>query len=302
MCKGLSLSAPLRPSHAATRCKDTSSSERLRPCYDAVVYVQVTEYLGSSALGAWRYINELGRFFAKTLVTAVQRHRSGADVMKQVTVRQVYYTAVQAVPVVSLLAIVFGAVIIFQTLSFFSAGASVVGLLMDNLIIRQLGPLFTAFIVIGRSGSAITVELGNLKTDGELELLSSLGVDTYRYIVIPRMIGVTIGVICLCVLFDLVAMLGGYAFARLTLEIPGAAFVLLVAREITITGVCSGLIKSAVFGLLIATVACYHGLRVSEAVTEVPPATQKSVVYSLVLCVLTNLLITLIVFRFEGVL
>ena len=82
------------------------------------MYARLSEYLGSSALGAWRYINELGRFFSKTLVTVLQRHESGADVTRQVTVRQVYYTAVQAVPVVSLLAIVFGALIIFQTLSF----------------------------------------------------------------------------------------------------------------------------------------------------------------------------------------
>jgi phospholipid/cholesterol/gamma-HCH transport system permease protein len=266
------------------------------------VYAVLADSLGTSALGAGRYIKELSKFFSKTLVTFFQPSKQGALVIRQVTLRQVYYTAVQAVPVVSLLAIVFGAVIIFQTLSFFSAGATVVGSLLDNLVIRQLGPLFTAFIVIGRSGSAITVELGNLKTDGELELLSSLGIDTYRYIVIPRMIGVTIGVICLCILFDLVAMLGGYAFARLTLEIPGSAFILLVANRITILGVVSGLLKSALFGLLIATVSCYHGLRVSEAVTEVPPATQKSVVYSLVLCVLTNILITIAVFRLEALL
>jgi phospholipid/cholesterol/gamma-HCH transport system permease protein len=250
-------------------------------------------------VGMGRYISELAQFFSRTLATGLQRNTHGAAVIRSVTVRQVYYTAVQAVPVVSLLAVVFGAVIIFQTLSFFSAGASVVGSLLDNLVIRQLGPLFTAFIVIGRSGSAITVELGNLKTDGELELLSGLGIDTYRYIVIPRMTGVTLGVICLCILFDLVAMLGGYAFARLTLQIPGAAFVLLIAENITILGVCSGLLKSAVFGLLISTVACYHGLRVSDAVTSVPPATQQSVVYSVVLCVLANIVITAAVFRLQ---
>jgi phospholipid/cholesterol/gamma-HCH transport system permease protein len=264
------------------------------------VYTPVVDFIGTRAVGMGRYISELVVFFSKTLATSLKRNTAGADVIRSVTLRQVYYTAVQAVPVVSLLAVVFGAVIIFQTLSFFSAGASVVGTLLDNVVIRELGPLFTAFIVIGRSGSAITVELGNLKTDGELELLQGLGIDPYRYIVIPRMIGVTIGVICLCILFDLVAMLGGYAFARLTLQIPGAAFVFLIAQEITVLGVFSGLLKSAVFGLLISTVSCYHGLRVSDAVTSVPPATQQSVVYSLVLCVLANIVITAAVFRLEG--
>jgi phospholipid/cholesterol/gamma-HCH transport system permease protein len=255
---------------------------------------RLLEALGARAIAWLEFARDLFQFFVRAGVAVIFSGTQGLSVIRETTFRQIFFTGVQALPVVGLLALVLGGVIIVQTTSYLSAGGvAVVGSLMDLLVIRQLGPLMTAVIVIGRSGSAVTVELGNMKVRGEMELLEAMGIDPMRYLVIPRMAGMTYAVMVLCVIFDIIAMLGGCMVASVILDAPMVSLVSAIGAEVTLSAVSVGLVKSATFGLVIATLSTYHGMSQGPAPTMVPVATMRSVVNSLVVCVVVNAVITL---------
>ena len=254
----------------------------------------ILQSIGGSALDYVRYGRDLIAFFHHAIVVFILSRESKRRVLTRTIINQIYFTGVHGVGVVSMLGLILGTGLIVVMLSLFSSAGPIVGTLMDMLIIQQLGPLMTAFIVIGRSGSAITVELGNLRVNGELDLLETMGIDPIEYLVVPRMVGVTVGVVCLCVFFDLCAMGGGFAVASLAVDIPIHVFFDVIGERVTLTGIFSGLFKSAAFGMTIATLSSYHGLSGSGISTEVPILTQQSVVRSLVLCVFLDLILTII--------
>lgn len=243
---------------------------------------------GRHALSQARYGSELYRHFVQLVVALSDRRRS--PLLRGAILRQVYFTAVQALPVVGALALVIGGVTIVQTLSFVAGGGRFVGTLMDRVIVQQLAPIITAFLVIGRSGSAITVELGNMCVRGELELLEALGIDPLRYLAVPRLIGVTLAMVCLCVWFAFLAMAGGVVVSSLAVRVPLAA----IGDSMTLTGLGFGLFKSGFFGLAISTISTYQGMAVPRSVNAVPVAAQQAVVHSVVAVVLIDAVSTLL--------
>ena len=213
------------------------------------------------------------------------------------TVRQVLFTGVEATWVVAALAALIGGLVIVQTLGFMGvAGEQALGTVLELVVIRELGPVMTALIVIGRSGSSITVELGGMRVLGEMELLEAIGVDPARYLILPRMVGVTVAVVGLFVIFDLSALLGGYLVAAAAFDTPFTTFLLLVGQRLSLVDVLGGLIKATVFGLVIAAVSTWQGLSVGGAITEVPQRTLRSVVHSIVAVVALDVLLTLVLY------
>ncbi len=252
------------------------------------------------SVGKWgldwlRYVRDLFRFFRRAVVVLLFAGTRSGSVVSTNTLAQIKYTGIDALPVVTVLAALLGTAIVVQALSYLSGGGgAVVGSLMDLLVIRELAPLMTAVIIIGRSGSAITVDLANMAVDGEIDLLQKMGIDPMHYLVVPRMIAVTYASLCLCVWFDLVCILGGYSLAALAIDTPGSVFLATLASSVSPVGVAIGLTKSAVFGLLIATISTWQGLNVRGRVTMVPVATQRSVVHCLVAAVLLDVVMTVL--------
>lgn len=155
------------------------------------------------------------------------------------------------------------------------------GLLLVAIIIRELGPLLAAVLVIGRSGTAIAAELATMRLNAEVEALEVHGVDPFQYLLVPRMLGVISALFGLMVFLDLSALLGGFAVASLKAGMPLGPFLdqvqsVLVNRDLVLT-----LVKVFAFGASIALQACYFGLRVHEGHTEIPQAVTKAVVASL---------------------
>jgi len=258
--------------------------------------IAVIEGVGSGALAWAGYVRSLYRFFRRFLVVLGTTDTGGARVIARSTLLQMKFTGVDAVGLVAALAALLGAIIVMQALSFLrGGGGAMVGTFIDLLVIRELAPLVTAFIIIGRSGSAITVDIGNMKAHGELDLLDAMGIDPLRYVVAPRMVGVTYAALCLCVVFDLVTIGGGYALASLAVDTPGPIFLAAISENISFVGIGVGLIKSAFFGVIIATISTWQGLAVDGPATLVPIHTQRSVVHSIVACVMVSVIISLVV-------
>ena len=213
-------------------------------------------------------------------------------------VRQVLFTGVDALPVTTVTALLLGIIIVTQAgtqLPRLGAG-SLVGSIIVVAVIRELGPLITAFIVVGRSGTAIATELGNMSVNREVVALRLMGIPISRFVIMPRIVGMVLSMLCLTLYFDVVAVLGGYLVARAQLTIPFFAFVESVIRALSSTDVVLTAIKGLCFGSAVAAVCCHHGLSVRSSFTEVPQQTTRAMINSFVLCLLLDVVVTVPVY------
>jgi phospholipid/cholesterol/gamma-HCH transport system permease protein len=162
---------------------------------------------------------------------------------------------------------------------------------MVIVVVRELGPLLAMLLVLARVGTSNVIELGTARAMGEVEALEALGIDPVHYLVMPRVIGMVIGVFCLTVYLILGALLSGYiwAFVQDVPLRPGDYF-----RQLT--GALSGMdfallaVKTWTFGFIIAIVTCYHGLAQPLRLEEISYATVRAVAQSVIACVLIDAL------------
>jgi len=162
------------------------------------------------------------------------------------------------------------------------------------VITKELGPIITAIILIARSGTAISTELGNMVVNHEVEALYSFGVNPISYLIIPRILGVMISFFALSIYMNLAGLLGGYLVANIFSPFSFIEFGTKLMQKLTVKDAVVSQIKSLVFGFIIAIISCYQGLSVNYASTEVPQKTIKAVVSSLSWIIIFDILIALI--------
>jgi phospholipid/cholesterol/gamma-HCH transport system permease protein len=205
---------------------------------------------------------------------------------------QVYRSAVRLLPLVLLLALALGLVVIGQSVSLLTqVGAQKwLGTVMVAAVVRELGPLLTALLVLARSGTANVIELGTARALGEVESLEVTGIDPIHYLVVPRVIGLALGVFSLTIYLILGAVVSGYlwAFWQDIPMLPGEYFQQLAGALEALDFVWL-VGKTLAFGGIIGVVTCYHGLAQPLRLEEVSRATVRAVGQSMVLCVLAEL-------------
>jgi phospholipid/cholesterol/gamma-HCH transport system permease protein len=159
-------------------------------------------------------------------------------------------------------------------------------------LLRELGPLLIAVIVIGRSGSAVTAELGTMKVSEEIEALEVMAINPVRYLVIPRVIAMLVMLPALTVFGDCVGMVGGWSICHYALDFDTATYIFRSVSRAHPWDLYSGLVKSVVFAWLVITIACYKGLTVEGGAEGVGQSTTQSVVWSLLIMLIANALLT----------
>jgi phospholipid/cholesterol/gamma-HCH transport system permease protein len=236
----------------------------------------------------------LGFFFQVLKETALFMRRR--QVAFRVLVLQILFTGVEAVSIVSLIALSIGAVIIVEggtVLPRFGQTSLLYSILIV-VITRELGPILTAFIIIARSGTAIATELGNMVVSHEIEAYMSVGINPIAYLVVPRVLGVTISVMALTIYFNVFGLVGSFLVAQLIHPVPFLEYFNTLLRTLQVRDIVSMVLKSFVFGVITSVVATYQGFKVSASVTEIPRTAIKAVGQGFVLCFLADALITLI--------
>jgi phospholipid/cholesterol/gamma-HCH transport system permease protein len=165
------------------------------------------------------------------------------------------------------------------------------GTVMVTVVVRELGPLVAALLVLVRAGAAYVIELGTARALGEVEALEALCIDPIHYLVLPRVIGLALAIFSLTVYFILVALLSGYLFAFVQ-DVPllPAEYFNQLAMALTWEDFALLAFKTCAFGIVIAIVTCYQGLSQPLQIEEVSGATTRAVVQSVVACVLLDLL------------
>lgn len=253
--------------------------------------------LGRSAL------TEVGRVVSYATLTVVtlravfRRPTEGGRVVAGQLARQLVFSAWDAIPLVALIATLMTMTIIsvMKTVAPAVETPELLGGILATILVRELAPLMTAIIVALRSCSAVTVELGYMSWRGEVEALETMAIDPTKFLLLPRFVGLTGATVTLTVVFVGAVFVTG-AVGSQVLE-AGTSVSHLASKLhtfVTPTDIGVATIKSLAFGLIIAAVACYHGLSVRRDITQVPRRTTRALVEALVHCTTVNVAITLI--------
>jgi len=169
------------------------------------------------------------------------------------------------------------------------------GTVMVTVVVRELGPLVTALLVLARIGTAIVIELGTARALGEIEALEALGIDPIHYLVMPRVIALAVSISALTVYLILLALVSGYVFAFIQ-DVPlrpGDYFSQLAA-SLRLEDFALLALKTSAFGIVIAITTCYQGLAHQLRLDDVAAATTSAVVNSVIICVLLDGLFILV--------
>jgi len=257
--------------------------------------------LGSSALGAVRETAALFQSLLAAFAAPFAPGKAGSAVCSQVTISQVFFTGFESLPAVRAIpAFVRHTFVVQVQLLSGALNTEMVGKILVAVMLRELAPLVTAIVVAGRSGTAIATELGNMKVNDEILGLASLGIDPMRFIVMPRIVACVVSVLVLTVYFGALAIAAGYlvgtALGGVGVENMRAGF----SNALLPWDLPLFVSKGLSLGVLVGWLCCHFGLKAEASPTEVPRRASYAVVMTLLACVATNALITLVFYWIVG--
>jgi phospholipid/cholesterol/gamma-HCH transport system permease protein len=213
------------------------------------------------------------------------------------TMQQTVKIGVDSLTVATLTSLFTGMVLALQagtTMQSILSEPLYIGTIVGFSLVRELGPVLTAFVVAGRAGAAVTAEIGTMKVTEQIDALYTLGTDPVRYLVLPRMIGflIAIPVLTLCANFS--GMFGGFLVSVNGLSVSSNVYVQDITTFIGVDDVMHGFIKSVCFAFMVGVVCCYKGLNTRGGAEGVGKATTQAVVTSMVLILVLDYFLTAI--------
>ncbi|MBI3879323.1 MAG: ABC transporter permease [Verrucomicrobia bacterium] len=255
------------------------------------------DFVGRVLLRTLETIHGIGAFSLITLGVAVTKFNRAPRVLRPMIREQVYVAGLRLLPFVTFLGFALGFVVIGQTVALLNrvSVGNLAGTVMVTVVVRELGPLFTALLVLARVGTANVIELGNSRARGEVEALEALNIDPVHYLVVPRVFGMAIAITSLTVYLIITALLSGYLFVFLQ-DVPlspGDYFAQLATALVWEDfALLAG--KTAIFGSIIALVTCYEGLSRPLRLEDVAGASTRAVLLSVVGCVFVDTLFIIV--------
>ncbi|HWI26691.1 MAG TPA: ABC transporter permease [Stellaceae bacterium] len=212
--------------------------------------------------------------------------------------RQLIDIGYYSLPVVGLTALFTGVVLALQTNTGFSRinAQGAVALVVVLSVTRELGPVIASLMVAGRIGAAMAAEIGTMRVTDQIDALSTLATNPFKYLVVPRLLAGTVAVPVLVLIADIIGVFGGFLVATYKLGFNPAGYLGQTADYLHADDVISGLIKAAVFGFIIALMGCYHGYHSRGGAEGVGTATTYSVVSASILILLFDSALTSVLF------
>ena len=239
------------------------------------------------------YVGGLAEISARALrlliLSPLKRSR-----MLQRAIHEATAAGVGAIPIISLITFFVGVIIALQgAFELQRLGAmQLVSSLVAIAITRELGPLITAIVVIGRSGSAFAAEIGTMRVTEELDALETMALDPVAFLVVPKFVAMAVMLPCLAILADLMGILGGSLFGVIGGDYTFGGYMLATRDALLVRDISSGVIKSVVFGMVITAVGCREGFATGAGAEEVGRSTTSAVVISILLVIVIDLIFT----------
>lgn len=219
-----------------------------------------------------------------------KNHRKGE------VIHQAVLIGVNAVPIVGVMTFLIGAVLAMQSayqLRSFGANIFIVDLTVIAMM-REMGPLITAILVAGRSGSAIASEVATMKITEELDALKTMGLNPIRFVMVPKMQASVMTIPFLTIIADVMGIAGGMLIAYILLDITPIVFYNRMGESLFNRDIITGIIKSIVFAIIIVQVGCFSGARAERGATDVGRVTTSAVVISISMVILADSILGLI--------
>ena len=254
--------------------------------------ISITGYIGRQTIQTTNHILCLFAFGYRILVHFVgtQKQPGESGEVRRVILEQMYFSCIKALPVIFPVALFIGSMLIIQLTKI--SGQYDVGQITVLLIVRELGPIITALLVILRSATAMTSEVCCMITFNEIHALEEAGRDPMRIVCFPRLIGITTGIFCLFIIFNLSALLGGYAVVWMIAPVPLGSFLAQVGKALTLTDIFVAGVKAISFGMVISVTSLYHGFRDQTQTADIPTATSRAALECFFYCLVINVAIS----------
>jgi len=264
-------------------------------------HLSLIERLGNRGLEWLASMRRLVELIGEATYWLILAPWRGKGIRWDRTFEQIVKIGANGVPIVAFLSFLVGAVLALNGASELRQfGASIyIANLVGVSMTREMAPLITAVIVAGRSGSAVTAELGTMVVSEEVDAMQAMALNPGRFLLLPRILAFLCAVPCLTVLSNLAGILGGYIIGVTLLGLGSRNYLQQTAQAVLISDLTTGLVKSTVFALLIGLVACYRGFNVRGGAAGVGANTTASVVSSIVLCIIADAVFTTIFFYLE---
>jgi len=254
----------------------------------------VMERLGHTVTAAAARAGDFHNLAVSSIYWTFAAPLAGKGFRFQSAVDQALLIGVNALPIVALISFLMGLIMAMQSdYQLRQFGASIfVADLVGVALTREIGPLMTAIIVAGRSGSSIAAEIGTMKVTEEVDALQAMGFHPVQFLVAPKLLALCVMVPCLTLFSDAIGIFGGFIFAITGLQIGYAAYIEETTNALFLSDVISGIVKSFVFAMIIGQVGSYMGLSVKGGAEGVGKNTTASVVVSIFLIVIADSLFT----------
>lgn len=252
--------------------------------------MKFVDWIGRRCIELFFYIIDLTYFLLRAL-SVWQPHRNIFNrAVYSVFLDQLILNGINAIAIISFLAIVVGISIASQLVFIIVSitGAKDLVEILARLVLSEMGPLITGVVMVGRSCSGIVVDLGNTKMSGEIEPLQYLGINVDDYFVLPRIICMVICQVTLALFFSAIMLIFGMFFSVLIYDISAQESLAELLNLVTIDSLFRFMIKNLLFGLIVGTIACFHGLSVHNSPIQVSEQMHKAVVRSIVFLFLVD--------------
>jgi phospholipid/cholesterol/gamma-HCH transport system permease protein len=250
-----------------------------------------TDYLGRKLFLFLLTVQGLGAFALITLGVILKKISKAPNLMSPLIRRESVRSGINLAPMFAFLALALGFLVIGQTVSVLArfGATDYIGMVMVTVVVRELGPLLAAVLMLARVGTANVIELGTARALGEVEALEALGIDPVHYLIVPRVIGMTAGTFSLTVYLILAALGSGYLFAFLqNVPLTPGDYFKELAGSLSWLDFALLALKSVAFGFFIAIVTCYHGLAQPVRLEEISRVTVRAVTQGIVVCLLID--------------
>jgi phospholipid/cholesterol/gamma-HCH transport system permease protein len=266
------------------------------------IEMQFVSQIGGSVTDGLAYVGSLASLGGRAAYYTFVGPFRGKPLRLQRAVSQAMDVGVRALPILSLITFFIGLILALQSayeLRRFGAMnyvATAVAISMS----RELGPLITAIVVIGRSGSAFAAEIGTMKVTEEIDALETMAISPIRFLVTPKFLAMIVMLPCLTIWANAMGILGGSLFGVAQADFTFVRYIQASLDSLFLRDITTGLVKSVMFGITITAVGCQEGLATGAGAEQVGRSTTRAVVMSIFLVVLVDLVFTGLFFFVSG--
>lgn len=255
--------------------------------------LNIFQPIGQTILGFLQKLGQLSEFIGRSIYHAFAPPYFPAQLWRQL-VDIGYYS----LPVVGMTALFTGMVLALQSytgFTRFNAEGAIAGVVVLS-VTRELAPVLAGLMVAGRVGASIAAEIGTMRVTEQIDALTTLSVNPFKYLIAPRLIAATLTLPVLVLIGDVIGVYGGYVVSIYNLGFSPANYLSQTWDVVESIDVISGLIKAGVFGFIVAIMGCYHGFNSGRGAQGVGAATTNAVVSSSILILIFNYLLTQVFF------